>query len=158
MYIYIFDTHSNRAQGAKRRSCFPHFPCVNSRFLFQEGDPYAHVCSGCRTKCEGCSFDEPLLIPKCAVALQHSKSDGGDVTLERLTISPGYWRATNTSHMILACFNADACRGGATGETGYCREGYEGPCKNHRCSYVAVRACQVLTSGRRIWRKGAACV
>ncbi|CAN0288143.1 unnamed protein product, partial [Scytosiphon promiscuus] len=49
------------------------------------------------------------------------------VTLERLFVERGYWRATPTSTNVLACYHPDACLGGVTGATGYCHEGYEGP-------------------------------
>ena len=48
--------------------------------------------------------------------------------MEELQINPGYWRATNSSEDVLACYHADACLGGVTGTPGYCREGHEGPC------------------------------
>lgn len=51
------------------------------------------------------------------------------MTLDKLFIEPGYWRATAFSTDILQCYNADACRGGVTGSAGYCLEGYEGPCE-----------------------------
>ena len=61
--------------------------------------------------------------------MPHATSDGGPVTLERVSIDKGYWRATNSSREVLACFNADACLGGLTGAADYCLEGYQGPCK-----------------------------
>lgn len=101
-------------------------PCLVS----QSGDPYETACSGCQTTCEGCSFDG--LVPACSEVMEHAVSPGGLVTLEMLTIEPGYWRATESSRDILACYNEDACLGGLTGEAGYCLEGYEGPCEYFR--------------------------
>lgn len=97
--------------------------------LWQSDDPYAAVCDGCPTACDECSFAEPLLAPTCSAVLDHSTSSGGTVTVETLSIEPGYWRASPSSPSILACFHADACVGGVTGATGYCLEGYEGPCE-----------------------------
>lgn len=48
--------------------------------------------------------------------------------METLKLDPGYWRATDTSKVILSCYNEDACEGGAT-VTDYCSAGYEGPCE-----------------------------
>lgn len=61
--------------------------------------------------------------------MDHSNSSGGTVTLETLSIEPGYWRATASSTEIVPCYHADACLGGVTGTAGYCLEGYEGPCE-----------------------------
>ena len=69
------------------------------------------------------------MVPSCAEALDHTSSAGGTVTLEMLSIDPGYWRVTEYSEDVLACYNADACLGGVTGTDGYCLEGYEGPCE-----------------------------
>lgn len=71
----------------------------------------------------------PLSIPMCTEELEHTKSSGGNATVETLEIDPGFRRATNTSRKVLACFNADACLGGTTGASDYCNEGYEGPCE-----------------------------
>lgn len=65
----------------------------------------------------------------CLEKLDHSSAAGGNNTIESLSIDPGYWRATNTSIYILACYNVDACVGGVTGGQDYCHIGYEGPCK-----------------------------
>ncbi|CAM9175464.1 unnamed protein product, partial [Hapterophycus canaliculatus] len=45
-------------------------------------------------------------------------------TLETLSIDEGYWRATNDSDSILACYNPDACSGGQTGSDSFCAVGY----------------------------------
>lgn len=78
-------------------------------------------------------------MPVCSTELDHSTSRGGNVTLNLLEFDPGYWRATSTSKVVLACYNEDACLGGITGADGYCRQGYEGPCmskKPSETSYV----------------------
>lgn len=100
--------------------------------LLQEGDLYEAVCSGCETSetsCQNCSFNERHLVPSCKDVIDHATSLGGLVTLAMLTIDPGYWRATTSSPHALACYNADACLGGVTATSGYCLEGYEGPCE-----------------------------
>lgn len=96
--------------------------------LWQSGDPYEIACDGCQTTCDGCSFEETPLVPMCTAVMEHAFSDGGTGTLETLSIERGYWRATPSSQDVLACYNADACLGGATGTADYCLEGYEGPC------------------------------
>lgn len=101
--------------------------------VFQSEDTFEAVCSGCEDiDCEGCLFEEATVVPVCSTELDHSTSRGGNVTLELLEFDPGYWRATSTSEVVLACYNEDACLGGITGADGYCDQGYEGPCKrNH---------------------------
>ena len=79
------------------------------------------------------------LVPTCTAIFENAWSDGANTSIEDIHIDPGYWRATETSDIILACYNEDACLGGITGEVGYCREGYYGPCKtrNDRSKRVA---------------------
>ena len=110
------------------------FRCLVSRwssfrYVWQTGDPFDAACNGCSSVCDGCSFEEPSIVPTCTEEMEHTSSAGGTTTLETLSIEPGYWRATASSLDVLACFHADACLGGATGTSGYCLEGYEGPCK-----------------------------
>ncbi|CAN0045690.1 unnamed protein product, partial [Scytosiphon promiscuus] len=93
---------------------------------WQAGHPYAIVCSECEATCDQCFFDTPNAFPTCAELMAHSESAGGNTTLATVSIDPGYWRATNSSTEVLACYNADACLGGVTGRAGYCQEGYEG--------------------------------
>lgn len=116
-------------QRGSRLSC-PGIWCL--RRVWQSGDPYEAVCDGCQTACDVCVFDEPLRAPICTEVLDHSTSSGGKVTLETLSIESGYWRATTSSDEILACYHDEACRGGVTGVSDYCLEGYEGPCKKYR--------------------------
>eukprot|EP00903_Cladosiphon_okamuranus_P005767 g5717.t2 len=105
------------------------FSCPAGMFLHynESGDPYEAVCDGCAIACEGCVFAEPLLAPICKEVMTHSTSSGGKTTLEDLSLERGYWRATNSSEVVLACYNEDACLGGQTGASEYCLEGYEGP-------------------------------
>lgn len=81
--------------------------------------------------CGDCYLENPTTSPVCETELPLSSSSGGDRTIADLTITPGYWRATNESHAIMACYNADACLGGVTGSSDYCQTGFEGPCKPH---------------------------
>ncbi|CAN0170750.1 unnamed protein product, partial [Ectocarpus sp. 4 AP-2014] len=102
------------------------FNCAPDTFLnYTSGDPLDEACSGCQATCDGCA--QPPMVPLCSDVIPHSMSDGGVVTLETLSIDPGYWRAISSSTEVLACYNSDACVGGITGATGYCGMGYEGP-------------------------------
>eukprot|EP00903_Cladosiphon_okamuranus_P021671 g19924.t1 len=63
----------------------------------------------------------------CEAPLEHTSADADGVTLETLSIDGGYWRATNQSDIILACYNTSTCSGGVTGADNYCASGYTGP-------------------------------
>ena len=67
-------------------------------------------------------------MPTCTRTMDHASSSGGTITLEKLTIDRGYWRANASSPNVLPCQHAPACLGGVTGTAGYCLKGYEGPC------------------------------
>lgn len=69
------------------------------------------------------------LVPTCTEVFENARSDGANTSIEDIHIDQGYWRATETSRVILPCYNADACLGGVTGEADFCLEGYYGPCK-----------------------------
>lgn len=85
------------------------------------------VCKGCDAECEDCSTVPEAL--KCSEAMDHTSSPGGSTTLDALILDGGYWRASGGSRKVLACYNADACRGGVTGAPSYCSRGYSGPCE-----------------------------
>ena len=89
---------------------------------------YETVCDGCG-KCSGCIIKDIYYTPVCTDVFGHTDSQGGIATLETLVVEAGYWRATNTSRQIMACFNKNACGGGLTGNPMYCSPGYEGPCE-----------------------------
>lgn len=96
---------------------------------FFQGGCYEVVCDGCPAADDGITMGVENLVPTCTETLENTRSDGANTSIEDIRIDPGYWRATTTTKTILACYNADACLGGITGEAGYCREGYYGPCK-----------------------------
>ena len=101
------------------------------------GDRFEIVCDGCNIECEGCNIEDNHTAPVCTDLLDHTDSQGGIATLETLILDPGYWRATNRSRIILACFHKEACNGGLTEDPEYCLKGYEGPCEK----YPAVGPC-----------------
>ena len=80
-------------------------------------------------------------MPTCTEMMEHStRSTGTYVTLETLLIDAGYWRATNGSIIVLACYNKGACQGGLTGSNDFCKKGYKGPCKTYRKVLLVVHA------------------
>lgn len=95
--------------------------------FYYKGNRYLSVCSGCET-CGDCDVANNTVVPTCTDELENTRSTGDTIVLETLSINDGYWRATPSSRVILACHNADACLGGQTGAADYCAEGYEGPC------------------------------
>lgn len=96
---------------------------------------YDKVCFGCG-KCDTCKVEDKNLVPICTVQPEHTQSEGGDTTIETLNLDRGYWRATNKSDNILACYNEEACRGGLTGSASFCQPGYEGPCEKRTAVLV----------------------
>ena len=75
--------------------------------------------------------------------------------METLLIERGYWRATNSSETVLACYNGDACLGGETGTSDFCSKGYEGPCrKRGRQCLNAIFSGPLWPGGRIPWAEG----
>ena len=90
---------------------------------------YERICDGCPQLCVECEVEDKYLVPVCSSELEHTQSEGGGTTIETLKLYPGYWRATNKSDKILACYNEEACLGGVTGAPSFCQTGYEGQCE-----------------------------
>ena len=111
------------------REIFP--PCVR----WQDGlgtGRHDRSCGGCPPweECYNCTVHDSNLDPTCSNALAHTTAIKPGNTLETLSVAKGYWRATNTSSNILACFNKAACLGGQTGAETFCDDGYMGPCEH----------------------------
>lgn len=112
--------------------------CVGVRFLLKTQEDgatrFETTCFDCPDwdMCFGCTIESGDVTPVCKVPLEHTSADAGDVTLKTLNIDAGYWRATNTSEEILACYNPEACSGGQTGADSFCASGYKGPCEGIR--------------------------
>lgn len=102
------------------------FDCSPGTFLeyIASEDSLEVTCVGCGS-CIDCVIEDH--VPTCTDIFDHSESYGGNTTLENISISEGFWRATSTSRDVLQCHNEDACIGGVTGSDDYCEEGYEGP-------------------------------
>ncbi|CAM9817698.1 unnamed protein product, partial [Ectocarpus sp. 12 AP-2014] len=123
----------------------------------EEGGPnkrFEAVCFDCPywDECSGCTMTRGDVKPVCEEPLEHTTAEGPGVTVETLTIARGYWRATNQSEIILACYNPDACIGGETGANGYCSPGYTGPyCAVCEAGYSSSLAhtCTRCSSSRR---------
>lgn len=88
------------------------------------------------------NIQDPTAEPACKEALEHTTSSGVGVKLETLIIEAGFWRATNTSTILLECYNTEACEGGITGSVTFCKTGYTGPCEFVLGRARAVRAIQ----------------
>lgn len=80
-------------------------------------------------KCFGCTIVDGDITPACEAPFEHTTANEPGLSLETLNVSRGYWRATDNSTNILACYNPDACNGGLTGADNYCASGYKGPCE-----------------------------
>lgn len=106
--------------------CFPH---LQSSALGDD-DLFDIACAACETRCTACRLEGDL--PICTEQLENTISGGGDVTLETLSLQSGYWRATNTSRVVLPCYHPGACAGGISGLSSSCAKGYGGPCESSR--------------------------
>lgn len=105
------------------------FWCEDGTYLGSgDGDGYAKACDGC-DEFSTCGVQNEGKVPICFEQVEHTRSEGGNTTLETLEVNAGYWRAVNTSPHTLPCYNEGACRGGLTSSSEFCKEGYEGPCK-----------------------------
>ncbi|CAM9718324.1 unnamed protein product [Scytosiphon promiscuus] len=119
------------------------------------GIRFEAVCFDCPDwdECSGCTMTRGDVKPVCEVPLEHTTAEGPGATVETLYIARGYWRATNQSEIILACYNADACVGGETGTDGYCSPGYTGPycavCETGYSSSLAHTCTRCSASRRR---------
>ncbi|CAN0479142.1 unnamed protein product [Ectocarpus sp. 12 AP-2014] len=92
------------------------------------------------------------VTPACEAPLEHTSADEDGATLETLDIDEGFWRATNESEIILACYNADACIWGQTGADSFCAPGCKGPyCAVCQTDYSPSLAhtCTPCSSSRR---------
>lgn len=85
-------------------------------------------------ECSDCDITSTV-TPECEAPLEHSSADEVGVTMETLSIEKGYWRVTNESYSILACYNADACTEGQTWPNS-CAEGYKGPCEGRKKAHA----------------------
>lgn len=109
------------------------FHCDDGEFLEEaqgnETERYEVVCGGCTPdlweNCDGCSMGSSGTVPTCTKALDNTGAEAGS-TIETISIHQGYWRATNISRIVRECYNFHACRGGQTGSSTFCEDGYEG--------------------------------
>lgn len=128
------------ASDTRRVPLSPPFPSMSSQegeMPKQRADNYYYsVCDGCDACLEECPVDGNG-TQGCITALENTKSNGTDaegvpITLETLTIMPGYWRSVAASWTILSCWNEEACLGGVTDNADFCESGYKGPCERGR--------------------------
>lgn len=90
----------------------------------------AAICQDCDTLCNGCNIENNTPVLRCTTMIDHAKSGTVTTTIEGVIVEPGYWRASSQSRNVLACFNANACLGGLTGDPDFCLIGYKGPCES----------------------------
>lgn len=90
---------------------------------------YEEVCAECTGGCSppGVSIDNEY-VPICTAVPPGVNGNATGQILSSLDLKKGYFRISNNSHVVLECYQVDACRGG-TNATEYCADGYEGPCE-----------------------------
>ena len=106
-------------------------------FMSTQGSGFEATCQGCDTTCQGCFVEDNTLVPTCAEMFEHAHSKNGRATIEGVIVDLGYWRVDNKSENVLPCYNPKACRGGLTGDPGYCNDGYQGPCESPAINWFA---------------------
>ncbi|CAN0274489.1 unnamed protein product, partial [Scytosiphon promiscuus] len=74
-----------------------------------------------------CNITRGNTTSTCEEPLVHTTADKDGLVLETLNIDAGFWRPTNKSETMRACFNPDACSGGITGSDTFCASAYRGP-------------------------------
>eukprot|EP00752_Nemacystus_decipiens_P008612 g7691.t1 len=115
---------------------------------------YKTVCFDCpeRSECNNCTVRESDGQPTCSIALDNTVSEHAGASLETLNVSRGYWRSSNLSVLVLACYNPKACLGGQTGVDDPCNDGYRGPycavCESGYASSLA-HTCTRCSGSRR---------
>ena len=68
-------------------------------------------------------------VPVCSVVPEGVNTTGNaGMTLETLSLMPGFYRTSDKSRNISECYREEACMGGSTAGS-YCAEGYAGPCE-----------------------------
>lgn len=92
---------------------------------------FDEVCSRCSTSGEGVAKRKEVRIdelPVCAQPPLGATALSSGTTIAALTLEKGYFRVSNQSHVVLKCYEEDACHGGDDIEK-YCTSGYTGPCE-----------------------------
>ncbi|CAN0193529.1 unnamed protein product, partial [Ascophyllum nodosum] len=87
------------------------------------------VCSRCTDQCkapEGIDMDETT-VPVCVVVPEGVRTTGDPgMTIETLSLTSGFYRASYQSREVLKCHRKEACMGGSDASR-YCAKGYAGP-------------------------------
>ena len=67
--------------------------------------------------------------PVCAEPPPGTTASASGTSVMTLSLEKGYYRTSNSSHVVLQCFQESACLGGDDADA-YCAPGYTGPCEN----------------------------
>lgn len=104
------------------------------------------VCSRCSTGGEGVINPNLVQIDGltvCAEAPPGTSVPSSGTTVETLVVDKGYYRTSNQSHVVLECYQKNACTGGIAIET-ICAAGYKGPCKKLTFLCITIVSCALL--------------
>ena len=68
-------------------------------------------------------------VPVCVVVPEGVRTTGDPgMTIETLSLTSGFYRASYQSREVLKCHRKEACMGGSDASR-YCAKGYAGPCE-----------------------------
>ena len=92
---------------------------------------FDEICARCLTESEDVIQGDGIHIDGLAVCEETppgatARSSG--TTLETLVLDKGYYRTSNSSHVVLECYQTHACLGGTAAES-TCAVGFRGPCE-----------------------------
>lgn len=99
----------------------------------QEDCRFSAVCARCASECGGDIQSGALMgspssmIPVCRACPEGSTTRHPGGMIDTLEILPGFYRSSLASTDVRECMRKEACVGGVM-PSGYCAEGYSGPC------------------------------
>lgn len=110
---------------------------------------FEQACTRCSTGGDGVINGDKIQVdglPVCEAAPLGATFSPSGTTLETLVLDTGYYRTSNKSHVVVECYQREACVGGVD-PGGICAVGYKGPCKGESFIYsLSIRSRGVLPS------------
>ncbi|CAI2370232.1 unnamed protein product [Moneuplotes crassus] len=122
-----FNAHTSAIDSKKVSTAFPNKDFssnITVDFRFCEPGEEITQQNTCR-ECDAGTYSLIWNSTQCVKCMNNAECLGRN----QVSVSPGYWRASQTSTFIAECINKDACNGGFSSGTLHpvdCAEGYQG--------------------------------